>query len=87
MSELNCRLSAMPMDSLGDRLKVIKNIILQAHLVIEGAATRFDRTVGDSAESDPSRCESFMKLTQAFSVRTAAGTVPLKRCCFYKAVG
>jgi len=86
MCELNCRLGTMPMDSFGDRLKVIKNIILQAHLVIESAAAGLDRTVGDSAESDPSRCEGFMKLTQAFSVRKPPRAVSLKSGRFYKAV-
>ena len=87
MGELNCRFGTMLMNPVGNGFKIIQNIILQAHLVIKGTATGFDRTIRDRAQSNAAPGKSFMELTQAFSIRPPARTMSFKSSGFDKTIG
>ena len=78
VGELHGRLGALLVNGVRDPAQVIEDVVLQAHLVVQGAPARLHGAVGDGAKPGAALGERLVKARQPLGVRTPAGAVALK---------
>jgi hypothetical protein len=82
MRELYGCLCAIRVNDVSNLAKILQNVVLEAHLIVEGSTAGFYRAIGHGTQANATPGETFVKRSKSFAVGSTAAAMTLERCRF-----